>query len=428
VEVGREDGSIDAFERVLQITRDMVATTDLDDLLGVILDSSMKLLSAERATLFLYEADTEEFVSRIAHGEGEIRFPASAGIAGAAAAGGEALNIPDAYADSRFNPDVDRETGFRTRNLLALPLRDHDGALVGVLEVLNKVAGAFTDDDVALAEALGAQAGVALQRARLMEHYVEKQRMAQALSIARSIQRDQLPKGEPCIPGFDISGASWPADETGGDVFDWLDLGDGRLTVMLADATGHGVGPALVIVEARAMVRALSGQSAAAGGPGTPVDIPAILERVNDILAYDLNDMRFVTCFLGLVDAAAATVRWASAGQGPVIVYDRRADRFEEISATGVPLGVLEGYGFDQQIDRSMAPGDILTLVTDGFFEATDAAGEQFGTGRLREVIRANRDAPAAEIIAGMYAAVTDFTAAAPQADDLTAVVIRRVG
>ncbi|MHC4718028.1 MAG: GAF domain-containing protein, partial [Planctomycetota bacterium] len=219
-----------AFEQVLQITRDMVATTDLDELLGVILDSSMKLLSAERATLFLYEPDTDEFVSRIAHGAEEIRFGASVGIAGAAGAGKEVLNIPDAYADERFNQEVDRETGYRTRNILAAPLRDHDGELVGVLEVLNKLGGPFTPEDVILAETLGAQAGVVLQRARLMEHYVEKQRMAQALSIARTIQQDQLPREEPCIEGFDVSGASWPADETGGDVFDWMDLGDGRLT------------------------------------------------------------------------------------------------------------------------------------------------------------------------------------------------------
>ena len=425
--MSEEDRQIIAFDRVLQITRDMVATTDLDELLGVILDSSMKLLSAERATLFLYEGETEEFVSRIAHGSEEIRFPASAGIAGAAAAGGEVLNIPDAYADKRFNPEVDRKTGFRTRNILAVPLRDHDDELVGVLEVLNKPGGPFTPEDVTLAETLGAQAGVVLQRARLMAHYVEKQRMAQALSIARTIQRDQLPKGEPCIAGFDVSGATWPADETGGDVFDWLDLGDGRLTVMLADATGHGIGPALIIVEARAMVRALSGQCAAGGGHGAPLDIPAILGRVNDMLAYDLDDMRFVTCFLGLVDGPAGAVRWASAGQGPVIFYDRQADAFEEVPATGVPLGVMEGYSFDAQEERTMAPGDILTLVTDGFFEARDASGEDFGTSRLGEVIRASRDRSAAEIIAAMYAAVDEFTAGAPQADDLTAVVVRRL-
>ena len=422
-----EDRRIDAFEHVLRITRDMVATTDLDELLGVILDSSMKLVSAERASLFLYEPETDEFVSRIAHGAEEIRFPASVGIAGAAAAGKEVLNIPDAYADERFNQAVDRETGYRTRNILAVPLRDHDDELVGVLEVLNKHGGPFTPEDVTLTETLGAQAGVALQRARLMEHYVEKQRMAQALSIARTIQRDQLPKGEPCIDGFDVSGATWPADETGGDVFDWLDLGDGRLTLMVADATGHGIGPALVIVEARAMVRALCGQYAAGVGTGSPLDIPAVLTRVNDMLAYDLDDMRFVTCFLGLLDGPAGTVRWASAGQGPVIVYQYGSDTFEELSATGVPLGVMEGYAFDEQIERAMSVGDLVVLVTDGFFEACDDGDEQFGTERLCEVIRASRDLSAAQIIAAMYAAVDDFTAGAPQADDLTAIVVKRL-
>ncbi|KKL64229.1 hypothetical protein LCGC14_2167150, partial [marine sediment metagenome] len=210
------DKQLWAYEQVLRITRDMAATTDLDELLGVILSRSMELLEAERATLFLYEAETDEFVSRIAHGADEIRVPAGVGIAGAAAAGGHVLNIPDAYADERFNREVDRATGFRTRNILAVPLADHSGQLVGVLEVLNKQQGAFGPGDVTLAETLGAQAGVALQRARLLEHYVKKQQMEQALAIARQIQRDQLPREDPCVEGFDLAGGSWPADETGG--------------------------------------------------------------------------------------------------------------------------------------------------------------------------------------------------------------------
>lgn len=423
------DKLLGACQEVLKITRDMVATIDLDELLGLIISGSMKLLEAERATLFLYDEATDELFSRIAHGAEEIRMPADAGIAGAVARGKQVLNIPDAYADERFNREVDRKTGFRTRNMLAVPLLDHNGQLVGVLEVLNRRGGGFSGQDVTLAETLAAQAGVVLQRARLLAHYVEKQRMEQALAIAREIQQGLLPREDPRIEGFDVAGASWPADETGGDIYDFFDLGGGRWALMLADATGHGVGPALVIAEARAMLRALSpcpGDPRGAGGELDQPGILSILGRVNDLLAVDLDSARFVTCFFGVLDSAGGTVRYASAGQGPILFYDRTGDRFDEMAATALPLGVMEGAEFSEQVRRELAAGDMLVLLTDGFFEAANAADEQFGVGRVREVLRRARDLPAAGIIRSLRQAVSDFTGAAPQADDLTAIVVKR--
>lgn len=430
-----------AMEKILQISRDMFATADLDELLNIIIARSMELLEAERATLFLYDSARNEMVSRIAAGAKEIRVPATAGIVGAAAASQTSLCIPDAYADPRFNREVDRQTGFVTRNLLAIPLRDYRGELVGVLEVLNKRGGAFSPDDMKLAETLAAQAGVVLQRARLLEHYIQKQRMEQSLAIARQIQQDLLPRQNPQADGFDIAGWSGPADETGGDIYDFFHLGAGRWTLMLADATGHGVGPALVIAEARAMLRALSADAAAptqhcldchrratdpACTPGI-VNIPALMSKVNNLLVHDLSESRFVTCFFGLLDAAAGTVRYASAGQGPIICYNRSADKFDESSATALPLGVMDGLDFHEQVEHRLGVGDMLAVVTDGFFEAANAADEQFGTGRMCDILRACRDLPSEQIIARLRAAVDKFTAGAPQADDLTAIIVRRV-
>ncbi len=408
-----------ALEKVLQISRDMVATNDLDELLGLIIDRSMELLDSERATLFLYDADSDELFSKIAAQSGEIRFSAGAGIAGAVVRSKHVLNIPDAYADERFNRDVDRQTGFRTRNILAVPLLDHSGDLVGVLEVLNKHTGSFDDHDITLAQTLGAQAGVVIQRARLLVHYVEKQRMEHALEIARQIQQDLLPKENPRAEGFDISGWSSPADETGGDIYDFLDLGEGRWTFMLADATGHGIGPALVIAEARAMLRALS---------GAELDTPTVMAMVNDLLTADLSQSRFVTCIFGLVDSPAGTVRYVSAGQGPIIFYDRQSDKFDELPATALPLGIMEGTEFDEQVKRRLATGDMMIITTDGFFEAADADGDLFGTERMCQIIRRCRDMTADEIIQNLRRKVFEFTGPVPQADDLTAIIVKKTG
>lgn len=430
-----------ALEKVLQISRDMVNTANLDELLALILDRSMELLEAERASIFLYDRERNELFSKIASGEKEIRFPAGAGIAGAVATTRQVLNIPDAYADPRFNRAVDRKTGYRTRSILAVPLLDYADELVGVLEVLNKKpseapAGgpgphsAFGSEDIALLETMAAQAGVVLQRARLLEHYLEKQRMEQSLQIARQIQQDLLPRESPRAIGFDISGWSEPADQTGGDIFDFLQIGPATWTLMLADATGHGIGPALVIAEARAMLRALAAHMSdemLSRPQIPPLDILQVMSKVNDLLVRDLSDNRFVTCFFGVLDAAAGHVRYASAGQGPIIFYDRRSDEFDELAATAPPLGIIEGMPFTDQVQREMLPGDMMAVVSDGFFEAANAAGDQFGTDRICQVLRHCRDLPAQEIIVALRQAVTAFTGGAPRADDWTALIVRRL-
>ena len=408
------------LHKVLEITRAMAASEDLDALLSLIVERDMELLDAERATVFLYDDDADELVSRIAHGEKEIRIPAAAGIAGAAAAGGEAVSVPDAYADARFNPDVDRRTGFRTRNILAIPMRGYDSRLVGVLQVLNKRRGEFDTGDLDLAETMAAQAGVAIQRANLIEHYLEKQQMERAMAIARQIQQALLPQEAPAIDGYDVAGFSRPADETGGDTYDFLELPDGRWMFTVADATGHGVGPALVIAETRAMLRAICVQSDGSA------DVGDVLGTTNNLLQWDLTDGRFVTCFLGLLDPRRDELVYGSAGHGPLLFYARDADEFQKVPATGIPLGVLEGMDFSITETRYLAAGDLAVIITDGFFEAANPDGEEFGIPRIVELLRDARDLTAAEMIQRLVTAVTNFTASQPQADDLTAVVVKK--
>ena len=405
------------LRRVLDISRSMAAVTELDELLALIVDRSMELLHAERATIFLYDAGTNELISRIAAGAEEIRFPADRGIAGAAIQTGQTVVVPDAYADERFNPDVDKRTGFRTRNILSVPLRNHEGKLVGVLQVLNKTPDGFADYDISLAETLGAQAGVALQRARLIEHYLTKQKMERAMQIARDIQQGLLPAAAPTVEGFEVAGMSDPADETGGDTYDFLPAGDGRWMITVADASGHGIGPAIVIAETRAMIRALGHWEG---------KVPDVLATVNRLLTADLDGGRFVTCFLGLLDANERTLRFASAGHGPILLYTAATDAFQELPATGLPLGVLDDTEYAEVITQTFAPGDMAIVTTDGFFEASDHAGQEYGIHRVIERIRRDREKPAAEILANLRSDVSAFAAGQPQADDLTAVLIRK--
>ena len=414
---GSSSEDYQGLQRVLEITRMMAAAVDLDHLLTLIIECSMELLDAERASLFLYEADTDELVSRIATDAEEIRFPADTGVAGATIHAGETINVPDAYADKRFNPKIDRETGFQTRNILSVPLHDHEAELVGVLQVLNKRSGQFEPHDIQLAETLGAQAGVLLQRARLIEHYLLKQEMERAMTIARDIQRGLFPHASPKVCGFDIAGYSEPADDTGGDTYDFFALPDGQWMLAVADATGHGIGAALVIAETRAMLRAVSRQG---------LDASVVLGTVNRLLTEDMLDGRFVTCFFGLLDPLAANLVYASAGHGPLLFYNRGDDEFAKVRATGLPLGVLEDADYSTMAVYPFQPNDFAAITTDGFFEAESPQGEQFGIDRIITVLRRDRDLAAADMLDNLRSAVTEFTKGHAQADDLTAIIVRR--
>lgn len=405
------------MEVLLEVTRLMAGTIELDELLSVILDSVRKVLSAERATLFFYDAPRDELVSKIAHGAEEIRFRADAGIAGAAAQQRCTINIPNAYADPRFNRDVDRQTGYRTRDILAVPLVGLDGQLVGVVQVLNKRHGNFTVYDAHLAEALAAQTAVAIQRARLMVHYVEKKQLESSLAIAREIQRSVLPKEPPQLPGYDIAGWCQPADATGGDCFDFAQLRGGRLAVIVADATGHGVGPALVITETRALLRALSDQTDR---------VDEVLRRTNSWLHADLSEGRFVTAVYGVLDPEQHLFEYASAGHAPLFWYHGREKRAFSTGATGLPLGMLDPLEITAAPAVRFAPGDVGVLLTDGFIETQSPSGELFGESRMLQLITDKAHLPAEAMIAELAAAVFEFAGGAPPSDDLTAVVVKR--
>jgi phosphoserine phosphatase len=402
---------------LLNIARAMAAAMEHDELLRLILESARQVLHAERTSLFLYDPTSDELYSKIAHGAGEIRFPATAGIAGAAAQSRKLINIPDAYADERFNRDIDRKTGYVTGCLLTVPLVGTDEQLVGVVQALNKVGGVFTAYDERLAEALAAQVGVALQRARLLQHYVEKKQLESALAIARDIQQALLPKTAPAVPGYDIAGWNQPADETGGDCYDYIPLPDGRLGINIADASGHGIGPALIISEMRALLRAFSDQGTSS---------PDVLTRANHWLCADLLESRFVTAFFGILAPDRHCLEYASAGHGPLFWYKAASREVACTSATGLPLGVLDPLVVAPAPPVHFAPGDLGVLLTDGFVEAEDPQDQAFGQERMGQLIRDHAGSSAAELIRVMADAVRAFVAGAPQADDLTVVVIKR--
>jgi serine phosphatase RsbU (regulator of sigma subunit) len=238
------------------------------------------------------------------------------------------------------------------------------------------------------------------------------------LQLAQSIQQSLLPRDTPQAAGFDIAGWNRPADDTGGDYFDWKTLPDGKVVVSLADVTGHGIGPALLASVCHAYAR--SNFNAAQ-------DLTTALERINQDLVADLTTGRFVTFVAAVCCPGCPDVEVLSAGHGPILVYCRPEDRFTKMNAQGLPFGILPVFRPDPPAHLELQPGDLVLLATDGFFEWENDNGEQFGVQRIEGVIRASRDAASAEIISRLYESVKAFSNGAKQQDDLTAVVIKRM-
>ena len=326
----------------------------------------------------------------------------------------------------RLNPSVSILCGFTSAGTYLAAASYHGWSLPGTLANASLfapqklvVAFAIAILLAAVAAALVArefrnQVEAALREAetrRKMEH------LQHALEVARSIQQSLLPKSMPQVPGFEIAGWNRPADQTGGDYYDWQALHDGRVLVALADVTGHGIGPALLAAVCRAYARMSFGQQS---------NFLQAMEQVNTAVAADVGEGRFVTFVAAILGENSAEVELLSAGHAPLFLYWLKDDRFEKMEAQGLPLGISPDFFSEPPRTLQFASGDLLLLATDGFFEWANAAEELFGGERLENSVRASRDKPPAEIISILYADVLRFAGGTSQKDDLTAIVIKR--
>ena len=260
-----------------------------------------------------------------------------------------------------------------------------------------------------------AQVEAALREAetrRQMEH------LQHDLDVARSIQQSLLPHSMPQVSGWDIAAWNQPADQTGGDYYDWQQLPDGRFLTALADVTGHGIGPALLASVCRAYARTnFRNQDS----------FLKAMEEINSAVAADVREGRFITFVAAIFGPDNSTVELLSAGHAPLFLYTLKNDRFDLLEAHGLPLGISDAFLSDPPNSLEMASGDLLLLATDGFFEWENAREEQFGHERLGQTIRAAREKSAAEIISALHQEVLRFAAGTKQMDDLTAIVLKRV-
>lgn len=404
------------MESILSVTRALAAPFDLHTMLQAVTDAARGVLRAERASVWLHDATTDELYIEVARDLEQVRMPVGVGIVGAAARDRVLINVPDCYADPRFSPDIDRRTGFHTRCTLTVPLIDHEQRLVGVMQLLNKSHGSFDAADESLAEALAAQCAVALARVRMGEAVLAGELMRHELELAGQVQRRTLPQALPQVAGYSMHALFKPAAQTGGDTYD-LALVEQGLLVVLADATGHGIGPALSVTQMQAMLRMALRLGAT---------LETTFRQVNDQLSLTLDDGHFVNTFIGLLDVASHRLRFLSGGQGPILHLHAADGHSTAHRATSFPMGAMTIQALRPAMVLELEPGDWLVLLSDGIFEYENPAGEPFGRERVEQVAGAGRDSTPAALAEQLMRALSTHADGAPQQDDITLVLLKR--
>jgi len=374
------------------------ASRDLDELLEYVVDTAISTTAAERGFLFLAEVRGEEPVvrkARDANGnpldEGE-RWSTSI-VAKVVNSGVPLHTMISGQGDLDLGQSI---IDLKLRAVMCVPLSvrstgdeaDRQGALYVDSRATSRE---FTDGDLALFHALAQHVSIAVENAQRNSEALEKARLEESLTLATEIQKSLIPKDLKVGTGFDAFGWFLPAEHATGDFYDVARLSDGRSVFMLGDATGHGVGPALLVASAQAALRSYC----------KILDDPArIVQMVDEDLAERMDAGTFLTLCLVVV-GEDGSLECVDAGHGCTLVYRASADRVETLISDGPALGVAPGFEHSSRAEANLEPGDMLLLFSDGISEAAheDAPKALFGEERIGEVLleagRAGEDSKA---------------------------------
>lgn len=395
----------------------LAAPETLPQILSEIIDVGKAAIVADGGALWLLEEGSGELVKVVPAGEGAERLALGQGTVGECAATGQIKNIReyrDELDERHAPPDT---TGREIRSVLNVPILGHQDSLLGVMQWLGARPGQFDRHDEWIAPALAAQAAIAIQHSHMTDELLANAILHHEVEVAREIQVSTLPDKMPCVQGYDLHGEFLPTTYTGGDLYDLVML-DGRLFMLLGDATGHGFGPALSATQMQAMLRVAFRLGA---------DLDNAYAQVNNQLNEDLPDDRFITAFMGFLDPATHEVEFHSGGQGPILHFHAATNECEWQKPTSFPVGILPLDGTAPARRLKLEPGDVLALISDGVFEFAAADGAQFGEDGVAAVMQTGHQLPMAALGRQLVDAAFKFGGGTPQADDMTLLLVRRL-
>jgi serine phosphatase RsbU (regulator of sigma subunit) len=403
---------------LLEIMQNLGRAVKLDDVLAKILNSLFKIfLQADRGFIVLEQPDGK-LIPRWSKARREdtaesIRI--SRTICHQVMEAKEALLSADAANDQRFDMSQSM-ADFRIRSMMCAPLIDSDGKAMGLLQIdtLDQ-RKRFQQEDLELFVSVASQAALAIQNAQLHEQALKQRDVERDLKLAREVQQSFLPENKPNIPGFEFFDYYQPADQIGGDYFDYIALPQGKISIVVADVVGHGVAAALLMAKLSTETRfALISEPTAAQA----------ITRLNERLCQQ-QTQRFVTMVALVIDPKTSNVQIVCAGHMPPIHRLANGSIQEPGERTaGLPLGITDSMGYEQS-EITLQPGESLTLYTDGINECANFAGEMYSIERLRDHVVRCAESPA-KLGTLIVDDVRRFLGKALQNDDMCLVTLAR--
>jgi serine phosphatase RsbU (regulator of sigma subunit) len=404
----------DAIQMVEEITLDLLHERSVEEHLEGLMGRLFEFLKPDRGAILLRDDDglLAPTVYRSVGKETQIKI--SRTLVEAVVERREALLINDMALDPKLAAAASiKLSGAST--LMAAPL-EHDGEVMGLIYLDAKpYRGSFTREELRLVASLAHVAAAKILQARLIEEVQKKKVMERELVLARQIQQRLLPEEAPVIQGFQVRGCNTASRQVSGDLFGYWPRPDGKLYVAIADVSGKGIGPGLLMASLQATMEVLCRGSL---GP------QEMAEELTQILSRHTTSNRYVTCFLTLLDPATGSVQFTNAGHNPALLF-RSDGSIESLESHGMPLAMLPGNTYGQD-ERIMKAGDLLVLYTDGITEATDAHGEELELTGLRALLSPVRNHPLPELEHRIEDALDAFTGGGLPSDDRTLVLIRR--
>ena len=415
---------VDKLRMLLDITKTISRSLDLQEVLNLVMDTLDSLIPYDAAGIYLvkhlrpigWQAGDEE--TTVFHTEAvrgydiadmqELHLKMGEGLIGHVAVSGRPFTSPDVRKEPRY---VNARA--RTRSEMVAPIISNE-EVIGVFDLESDELNAYQNDDLEVLMLLASQVAIIIEKVMLHDQLIEKQRLETQLEVARQVQLELLPARDPQLEGFDISAYNFPTEEVSGDYYDWVQIYDDQIGIVIADVSGKGVPAALLMAFLRASLRAASHIGYA----------PQVsMSKVNYLLWESIERNQFVTAFYGILDATNRTFAYSNAGHNPPMLIDVDGTaHFEERG--GVPLGMFRDSRYYEYY-ATIAPGQILVLYTDGVTEATNPTGEEYGRDRLVEAVRSARDLPAREMIDVLHRDLIAWTDGQGAGDDVTFFILK---
>ncbi len=426
--VGTAVGDIRQMATLLEGLRALGSGRVLDEVLALVLDTAIGVTGAERGFIML-AGDDRSLDMKLARARGRVtlpgnRFDMSRKIPEEVFATGELKVVADLL-DGDLAQDHRGTVALGIRHILCTPLRlvryldrpdmAPEARAIGVLYLDSREKGQLLSQATRSAlDTLASEAGVAIENARLYRETLEKAKIEHELRIAAEIQRSLLPEGRRDGDFFEAMGASLPSRSIGGDFFEYTDMDNGGIGVVLGDVAGKG--PAAALLTAK-----IQGLFSAQVGGGSPA---SAMKLVNTGLLKRQIDARYATVFFATL-TPDGVLTYCNAGHNPPIVVGPRGVR--SLDSGSVPVGLFSSATYTDAETR-LEKGDVLIIYSDGVTEALNLAGEEFSDERLAAEATAHRSAPLDELLQSIVTAVQVFAGAAQQSDDVTVLVARYLG